>query len=87
MDSPLPLTEMDLDFGHAIQLDNSDGLEFDLHWRPFNGCGDAHEHDFWDDAPEVVMAGAPSLAPSPTTMLFHVIIHGVPCNPIPRSVG
>ena len=81
--SPIPLTDMDLDFGHAIQLDNKSGLEFDLHWRPFNGCSDVCESDFWDDALEVVMANVPSLAPNPTIMLFHVVIHGVPWNPIP----
>jgi hypothetical protein len=81
--SPLPLTEMDLHFGHAIQLENSAGLEFDLHWRPFNGCSNAYESDFWDSALEVVMADVTSLAPNPTNMLFHVIIHGVPWNPVP----
>ena len=32
--SPLPLTDLDVSYGHAIGLTNSRGKEFDLHWRP-----------------------------------------------------
>jgi len=81
--SLLPLTEMDLQYGHAIQLENSAGREFDLHWRPFSGCCDAHDNDFWEGAVDVVMGDVTALAPDPTHMLFHVIIHGVPGNPVP----
>ncbi len=81
--SPLPLSELDFIFGHAVQLKNSLDKEFDLHWRPFNSCGDEHEKDFWDRAMPVKMANVNSLAPNPTNMLFHVIIHGMAWNPIP----
>lgn len=81
--SSLPLTELDLIYGHAIQLNNRMDKEFDLHWRPFNGCRDEHEKDFWDGAIPVKMANVDSLAPNPTDMLFHVIIHGMAWNPIP----
>jgi hypothetical protein len=81
--SPVPLTDMDISYGHAIQLSNSSGKEFDLHWRPFNGCRDEYEKDFWDGALPVKLANVNSLAPNPTDMLFHVIIHGVVWNPVP----
>jgi hypothetical protein len=81
--SPVPLTEQDLIYGHAIQLNNSSGKEFDLHWRPFNGCHDYYEKEFWDGAIPLKMASVDSLAPNPTDMLFHVIIHGIAWNPIP----
>jgi len=81
--SPLPLSELDLTFGHAVQLNNSVNQEFDLHWRPFNSCCDEYEKDFWDGAIPVKMANVNSLAPNPTNMLFHVIIHGMAWNPIP----
>jgi hypothetical protein len=81
--SPLPLTELDLIYGHAIQLHNRLDKEFDLHWRPFNGCQDEYEKDFWDGAIPVKMANVDSMSPNPTDMLFHVIIHGVAWNPVP----
>jgi hypothetical protein len=81
--SLFPLTELDLIYGHAIQLHNRFDKEFDLHWRPFNGCQDEYEKDFWDGAIPVKMANVNSLSPTPTDMLFHVIIHGVAWNPIP----
>jgi hypothetical protein len=81
--SPFPLTELDLIYGHAIQLHNRLDKEFDLHWRPFNGCQDEYEKDFWDGAIPVKMANVNSLSPNPTDMLFHVIIHGVAWNPVP----
>jgi hypothetical protein len=81
--SSLPLTELDLIYGHAIQLNNRSGKEFDLHWRPFNGCQDEYEKDFWDGALPVKISNVNSLAPNPTDMLFHVIIHGMAWNPIP----
>jgi hypothetical protein len=81
--SPLPLTDLDVSYGHAIGLMNSRGKEFDLHWRPFNGCRDEYEKDFWDSALPVKLANVNSLAPNPTDMLFHVIIHGVVWNPVP----
>lgn len=81
--SPVPLSEQDITYGHAIQLSNRQGKEFDLHWRPFNGCRDEYEKDFWDNALPVKMTNIHSLAPNPTDMLFHVIIHGVVWNPIP----
>lgn len=80
--SPLPLTELDLIYGHAIQLHNRLDKEFDLHWRPFNGCQDEYEKDFWDGAIPVKMANVDSMSPNPTDMLFHVIIHGVAWNPV-----
>ena len=81
--SPLPLTGLDLIYGHAIQLRNRLDKEFDLHWRPFNGCQDEYEKDFWDGAIPVKMAKVDSMSPNPTDMLFHVIIHGVAWNPVP----
>jgi hypothetical protein len=81
--SPLPLSELDLTFGHAVQLNNSVNQEFDLHWHPFNSCCDEYEKDFWDGAIPVKMANVNSLAPNPTNMLFHVIIHGMAWNPVP----
>src|SRR5208283_3223777 len=81
--SPFPLTELDLIYGHAIQLHNRLDKEFDLHWRPFNGCQDEYEKDFWDGAIPVKMANVDSMSPNPTDMLFHVIIHGVAWNPVP----
>jgi hypothetical protein len=81
--SPLPLTGLDLIYGHAIQLHNRLDKEFDLHWRPFNGCQDEYEKDFWDGAIPVKMANVDSMSPNPTDMLFHVIIHGVAWNPVP----
>lgn len=81
--SSVPLTELDLIYGHAIQLNNNSGMEFDLHWRPFNGCRNEYEKDFWNDAIPVNMANVKSLAPNPTDMLFHIIIHGMAWNPIP----
>lgn len=81
--SPVPLTDLDLIYGHAIQLSNNSGKEFGLHWRPFNGCRDEYEKDFWDGAIPLKLANVNSLAPNPTDMLFHTIIHGVAWNPIP----
>jgi hypothetical protein len=81
--SPVPLSELDLTFGHAIQLNNRFDKEFDLHWRPFNACPDEYEKDFWDGAIPVKMSNVNSLAPGPTDMLLHVIIHGMAWNPIP----
>ena len=81
--SPLPLSELDLIFGHAVQLNNSFDKEFDLHWRPFNSCCDEYEKDFWDSAMPVKIANVNTLAPNPTNMLFHVIIHGMAWNTIP----
>jgi len=78
-----PVSELDLIFGHAVQLKNSFGMEFDLHWRPFNSCCEDYEKDFWDGAIPVKMANVISLAPNPTNMLFHVIIHGMVWNPVP----
>jgi hypothetical protein len=78
-----PVSELDLIFGHAVQLKNSHGKEFDLHWRPFNSCCEDYEKDFWDGAIPVKMANVSSLAPNPTKMLFHVIIHGMAWNPVP----
>ncbi|MDD5344748.1 MAG: nucleotidyltransferase family protein [Smithella sp.] len=81
--SILPLSELDFIFGHAVQLKNSLDKEFDLHWRPFNSCCDEYEKDFWNGAMPVKMANVNSLAPNPTNMLFHVIIHGMAWNPVP----
>ena len=67
----------DMIFGHAVQMKNSLGKEFDLHWRPFNSCREDYEEDFWDGAIPVKMANVISLAPNTTDMLFHVIIHGM----------
>jgi len=78
-----PVSEFDLIFGHAVQMKNNFGKEFDLHWRPFNGCGDEYEKDFWDSALPVKLANVNSLAPNTTNMLFHVIIHGMAWNPVP----
>jgi hypothetical protein len=78
-----PVSEPDLIFGHAVQLKNSFGKEFDLHWHPFNGCSEDYEKDFWNGAIPVKMANVISLAPNPTDMLFHVIIHGMAWNPVP----
>lgn len=81
--SPLHLSELDLIFGHAIQLNKSADKELDLHWRPFNSASNEYEKDFWDGAIPVKMANISSLAPNPTNMLFHVIIHGMAWNPVP----
>lgn len=81
--SPLPLSELDLIFGHAVQLKNSFGKEFDLHWRPFNSCCDHYEKTFWEGVIPIKLAKVDSLAPNPTNMLFHVIIHGMAWNPVP----
>jgi hypothetical protein len=78
-----PVSELDLIFGHAVQLKNSLDKEFDLHWRPFNSCCEDYEKDFWDGAIPAKMANVISLAPNPTNMLFHVIIHGMAWNPVP----
>jgi hypothetical protein len=81
--SALPLSEPDLIYGHAIQLNNRFDKEFDLHWRPFNAGPDEYEKDFWNGAIPVKMANVNSLAPNPTDMLFHVIIHGMAWNTVP----
>jgi predicted nucleotidyltransferase len=82
--SAVPLTEMDLTFGHAIHLKNCSGQELDLHWRPFNSCRNGYEKDFWVDALPVKIVNINCLAPSPTNMLFQAIIRGVAWNPMPQ---
>lgn len=81
--APVPFVETDLHYGHAIQLNHSTHGEFDLHWRPLHGFRNRYAEDFWSSALPVKMIDVDTLAPNPTDMLFHAIIHGVPWNPVP----
>jgi hypothetical protein len=72
-----------LEYDHSVHFTNPHGQEFDLHWRLFHGCCQDEENDLWDGAAPVKMAGVAALAPNPTDMLFHAIIHGVVWNPEP----
>ncbi|MBN1363512.1 MAG: nucleotidyltransferase family protein [Syntrophaceae bacterium] len=81
--SPVPLTEQDLSYRHAIHLNNRFGKELDLHWRPFQDCRNEYGKDFWNDALPVKIININCLAPNPTNMLFHTIIHGVAWNLMP----
>lgn len=72
-----------LGYGCSLSFTNPRGQGFDLHWRLFNGCCQSEENDFWESAVPVKITGVATLAPNPTDMLFHTIIHGVAWNPEP----
>jgi len=77
------LTEGLLRYDHSVPLTNAAGRELDLHWRLFHGCCAAAEDEFWEGAVPVTMAGATTLAPNVTDLLFHTVIHGMAWNPEP----
>jgi len=79
----MALDEGTINYGHALHFTNPRSQELDLHWRIFPGCCQGEENDFWADAVPVKIAGVATLAPNPTDMLFHSIIHGVAWNPEP----
>lgn len=55
--------------------------EIDLHWRLLRESGgEATDAMFWRDAQAAIIGGVDTLRPSPTHMLFHVIVHGLQPN-------
>jgi hypothetical protein len=78
----IPILETDIHYGHTIQLTHNTHGEFDLHWRPLHWFGNRYAQDFWDSALSVRMIDVDTLAPNPTDMLFHGIVHGMPWNPL-----
>ncbi len=82
--TPTPtLNEGLLNYDHSLHFTNASGRELDLHWCLFHGCCHGDETDFWATAAPVRMAGVATLAPGPTEMLFHTVVHGMAWNPEP----
>jgi hypothetical protein len=68
----------------ALPLTGPGGAEIDLHWRMIAECARAEaEQRFWRDAEPLAVEGAEALRPSPTHLLFHVIVHGLKPDPLP----
>ncbi len=67
-----------------MQLNDSSGKEFDLHWHLlYESCWEGADDDFWDGAVPLTLGGVPALAPNPADMLMHIIVHGIKWNPEP----
>jgi hypothetical protein len=79
----IPFKEGDLLYRHSSGFKANSGTELDLHWRPFIGCRDSSEKDFWDGAVPLTFADVSTLSPNSTDLLFHVIIHGIEWDPEP----
>lgn len=73
-----------LKYRHAMQYISKAGAEIDLHWHAlYEFCEDGADKIFWDTARNVDFNGTPTLAPDPTRMFFHTVVHGVRWNDEP----
>ncbi len=66
---------------HSCELRGPDGLELDLHWRPFV-LGDSDEA-LWRNASPAVLCGAQTLVPSAADQLALTCLHGLGWDPAP----
>jgi hypothetical protein len=58
--------------------------EIDLHWRTLaEVSGDEVDERFWAGARAFSLGGRDVLRPSPTDLLFHVVVHGMRYNKMP----
>lgn len=76
---------------HGLGYTRSDGVAIDLHWMPHRALAlpglsrtfpqlpweaDLPADEWWERARAIEVNGAPVLAPSPTDVLLHVLLHG-----------
>jgi len=66
---------------HAVELSRGAGAIVDLHWRPVHEPLPADaERRLWSCAAPITVGGAATLRPDATSMLMHVLLHGLRRN-------
>ena len=68
---------------HALNLENTDDDDFDLHWRVFRQSTNEFDEAFWNDAVATKLQKVPTLALNPTDQLLHICVHGARWNYTP----
>lgn len=70
---------------HGCSVMDDRRLEIDLHWRLAGTWAEGDDPDapFWETAEAMDLRGTPTLTLAPTELFFHVLVHGIPRNPIP----
>ena len=83
-DDPL-LCDLNIQLRHGCSVMDDRRLEIDLHWRLAGtwAAGEDADAPFWETAEPIDLRGFPALTLAPTEQLYHVIVHGIPRNPIP----
>ncbi|BBK32863.1 putative nucleotidyltransferase-like protein [Stella humosa] len=78
-------TDAHVELRHGFTVFDQNRLEIDLHWRLAGAWapGEAPDAPFWETARPVTLQDRPVLALAPTELLYHVIVHGIPRNPVP----
>ncbi len=84
LDDPL-LGDLHLQLRHGLSVMDDRRLEIDLHWRLSGTWASGEDPDapFWETAEAIDLHGRPALALAPTELLYHVLVHGIPRNPVP----
>lgn len=73
-----------LALSNGIALHDGAGREVDLHWRMISECADpAIEARYWSEARPFAVEGTRLLRPATTTLLLHIIVHGLKPNELP----
>jgi len=71
-------------FIHSLCLRNSEGFEFDVHWRAFYQCPwDGADLALWDHTEEVAFQGKTIRILNTTQQMLHNCVQGVPWNAVP----
>lgn len=70
---------------HGYTALDRNRLEIDLHWRIADVWqpGDDFDAPFWATAERLELQGRPIRVLAPTELLFHLVAHGIPRNPVP----
>lgn len=68
----------------ALPLVDRAGKQIDLHWRMVAECARAEgDARFWGYAQPLMLGNITALRPSPTDLLFHILVHGLKPDPLP----
>ncbi|WP_374449548.1 nucleotidyltransferase family protein [Stella sp.] len=83
-DDPL-LADLHIQLRHGLAVQDDRRLQIDLHWRLAGTWVGGADPDapFWETAEPIDLRGLPALTLAPTEQLFHVVVHGIPRNPVP----
>lgn len=83
-DDPL-LADLNLHLRHGFAVTDDRRMQIDLHWRLAGTWAPGEDPDapFWATAQPIDLRGVRAYALAPTEQLFHIIVHGIPRNPVP----
>lgn len=77
----LPITDDAVRFLHSVPFTGPGASAIDLHWRPlFESPVDTDEDPLWVASEPFTFEGLETRAPSPSDLLFQVIVHGMKWN-------